>query len=215
MDNYQRMLENAAVRFLTYDPDVFRGKTGVSFTENFIIADFLGEKAEISLKTGEITVSGHRADFHRCMCLYDWLCDGKGDACAAGEFAPVSSLSGVLVRGNGLSMETGRLAAAIDARADIFCRACRGLGGRSVPLGDIGFEIPLFADLTVIVKFYHGDAEFSPGCILLWDRNILQFIRYETVYYLAGCLLRRLEEKMAEAAAPADVNAYIQPKGLI
>lgn len=213
MDNYQRMLENAAARFLTCDPVIFRGKTGASCTENCIIADFLGERAEISLKTGEITVSGHRADFYRCMCLYDWLCDGNSDARAAGEFAPVSSLPGVLVRGNGLSMEPRSLAAAIDAQPEAFRRACRRLGGRSVPMGDMGFEIPLFADLSVIVKFYHGDAEFSPACILLWDRNILQYIRYETVYYLAGCLLRRLEEAMAEAAA--DVNAYIQPKGLI
>lgn len=59
--------------------------------------------------------------------------------------------------------------------------------------GDMGFQINAFPDLPLQMKFYGSDQEFSPSLTLLFDANILQFIRYETVYYLSGCLIRRLE----------------------
>ncbi len=196
MNHYQQMKEAARRRFLTYDPGVYREKPGVIRGDNEIFTPFLGQMARISQKTGEITFPTGKADFGAALCLYDWLCDGQPAAVPGGEFCPVSSLPGVWVRGSGLTMDTRGLAAGIEEDPAAFRRACESLGGTGVALGDLGFRIPVFADMSMVVKFYHGDGEFPPSCVLLWDRNILQYIRYETVYYLAGCLLRRLEEEM-------------------
>ena len=46
------------------------------------------------------------------------------------------------------------------------------------------------------LKFYHSDEDFPPSVTLLWDENMLQFVYYETVFYIAGVLLRRLQEAM-------------------
>lgn len=199
MDNYLAMQEAAEKRFLTYDGTAFCDKQGVSVSRNEIFTDFLGEKAEISRKTGKIRISGRPANFSEAMCLYDWLCDGKTDAKPSGNFAPVSSLPGVMVRGNGLTVDTVSVAQAAEEKPDAFENACRFLGGIRRPAGDIGYEIPLFADLTVLLKFYFADEDFPASLVLLWDKHILQYIRYETVYYLAGCLLRRLEQGMKGA----------------
>ena len=204
MNNYQRMQEDARRRFLTYDPGAYRGKPGVILNEDGISTAFLGETVTISLKTGEIAFPDRKADFRESLCLYDWLCDGSRFAVPGREFAPVSSLPGVLVRGSGLSMDTRDLAYKIEGDADGFSRTCRRMGGRLALGGDLAFEIPVFADLTMVIKFYLGDDEFPPDCVLLWDRNILQYIRYETVYYLAGCLCARLEKGMAEESGAAD-----------
>ena len=66
----------------------------------------------------------------------------------------------------------------------------------NVRMGDIGFEFPVFQDIKVILKFYHADEEFPASLTLLWDANLLQFVFYETVFYIAGCLLSMILEEM-------------------
>lgn len=190
------MQEAARRRFLTYEPAIFHNKTEVVLEKDRLTTCFLGETAEVSLETGVITLGGRPANFGEAMCLYDWLCDGKTTARASGEFAPVSSLPGVLVRGNGLTIGTASVAKRVEDDPQSFDKICISLGGTRRQGGDIAYEIPLFSDLTVLLKFYFSDEEFPASLVLLWDKNILQYIRYETVYYLAACLLRRLEQAL-------------------
>ncbi len=136
------------------------------------------------------------ADFCESLTIFDWLCDRKEGAQAAREFCPVSSLPGVLVSGNGLVMNLAELAARIDRDPDAFCAACEAMGGKPTGAGDLGFEIMAFPDLPMQIKFYHSDEEFPASMTLLWDKNTLEFIRYETVYYLAGCLRKRLDARL-------------------
>lgn len=194
-DNYKIMQENARKRFLTYDASRFGLRAGVRMDENALSFLFLGEETSVSLKTGIITFPTHEAGFSESLTIYDWLCDSKENAAPSGVFAPVSSLPGVLVGGSGLVMSAGALNGKINKNPAIFREYCLKIGGKSVKSGDIGFEIPLFGDLTMVLKFYHGDEDFPASLTLLWDKNILQYIRYETVYYLAGALLSRLREQ--------------------
>lgn len=98
----------------------------------------------------------------------------------------------------GLVMEHPSLAAKINSAPERFCQACRMLGGQPVPLGDLGFQLPVFPDLAMQLKFYHADEEFPPTLTLMWDRNTLDFVRYETVYYIASALSFRLERLLAQ-----------------
>ena len=75
-----------------------------------------------------------------------------------------------------------------------FCAACEALGGIPVKMGDIGYQFPVFGPLSVILKFYHSDEDFPASCTLLWDANTLQFLFYETTFYIAGFLLKSIAE---------------------
>ncbi len=198
MDNYTKMLSAAARRFCTYDPAVLARKPGTVRYGDWLCTRFLGEEVRICLATGAVVFpeTGRDGDFGECLTLYDWLCDGQPDAKAAGEYCPVSSLPGIYVGGSGLAMDTAPLAVKIDKDPAAFRAACLDIGGREVPMGDIGFLLPALPGLDVLVKFYCSDEEFPPTLILLWDKNILHFLRYETVYYLAGCLISRLNRAL-------------------
>ena len=63
-------------------------------------------------------------------------------------------------------------------------------------MGDIGYRFGVFADLDAILKFYHSDEDFPASVTLLWEENMLQFVYYETVFYIAGALLRQLGGEM-------------------
>lgn len=196
MDNYEKMLISAQARFTSYDPAVLATRPGVTVTENQLITCFLGASVKICLKTGQMTLDGEPAGFSASLSVYDWLCDGKPDAVAADEFAPVNSLPGVYVRGSGLSMEYPALAQAIEKNPTGFRNACIRMGGREVELGDIGVQLPVFPGLHMQLKFYFADDEFPPTLTFLWDKHTLEFVRYETIYYICGVLGDRLIKRI-------------------
>ncbi len=197
MDNYAAMLDAAKKRFCTYEPAAIAARPGVTQLETGFSTVFLGMKTLVDGKTGDITVDGEAADFGQSLTVFDWLCDRKENAAASYVFCPVSSLPGVLVRGNGLVMNTNVLAGKADRDPRRFIAACEAMGGRQIALGDVGIELMVFPDLPCQIKFYFSDEEFPAAMTLLWDSNTLQFLRYESIYYLAGCLLRRIQRLMA------------------
>ncbi len=192
MDNYAIMQRAAEVRFCQYDPREILEKPGVFQENGYICTTFLGEPVRVDLQTGKVSVGGREGSFGESLTVFDWLCDRKSHARAAWEFCPVSSLPGVLVSGSGLTMNFAALAAKTDKNPEAFRAACKALGGTETGAGDIGYTLLAFPDLPLQLKFYHCDEDFPASMTLLWDKNTLQFIRYETVYYLAGCLRQRL-----------------------
>lgn len=198
MDNYAISLEAARQHFLTYDMCCLSARQGVKDRGDTLHTSFFAEDVLVDKTTGSVTVGGRGANFIEGLSVYDWLCDRKTDAVAAGEFCTVSNLSGVYVSGSGLSMNATRLAGLIDKAPAAFEKCCAVLGGKAVPLGDMGYQLSIFPELPMVLKFYFSDEDFSPVLTFMWDRNTLQFVRYETVYYLAGCLESRLLRLMLE-----------------
>ncbi len=199
MDNYALAQENARRYFLAYDQKTFQYRKGVCVTDSFFCLPFLDYNAKISKQTGCVTLLSpgeeeKEAGYGEALSIYDWLCDQKPGAVPSGEYCPVHSLPGVMVRGKGLTMTGGKLPAFWDTHPDALHQSCLIMGGEPIELGDMGYKLPLFSDLSVLLKFYHSDEDFPPSLTLLWDKNILDFIKYETVYFVAGCLFHRLRE---------------------
>ena len=196
MSNYDHMLEAARQRFLCYDTAQLASRAGIRALADSLCTTFFAQQVRIDCVTGQITLDGEAADFVQGLSVYDWLCDRRPGAAAANEFCPVGSLPGVFVGGSGLGIVPAKLAQKIHQNPDGFCRACEIMQGQPVSMGDLGYRIEIFPGLPMCLKFYFGDEEFPPSLTLLWDRNILHFVRYETVYYIAGCLQERLLQLM-------------------
>ena len=198
MNNYDRMLLAAQQHFLDYDPQILRNRAGVVDTPTHFTTCFLGQRAEVCKADGSILLDGEPVDFSQTLSVLDWLCDQKENAVAANVYCSVGSLPGVYVGGSGLSMDMPKLAMAIHQNPEQFREACRKMGGTPEKTGDMGYRLEIFPGLCVCLKFYFADEEFPPQLTLLWDRNILQFVRYETVYYIAGCLYGRMRHFMKQ-----------------
>ena len=48
----------------------------------------------------------------------------------------------------------------------------------------------------VLLQFWEGDDEFPPKLMLLWDKNAMDFLHFETTFYLQGDIARRLTDHM-------------------
>lgn len=200
MDNYEISRDRAQAYFLGFDQEQIIRAWDLPYDEDHLFVTFLGQNYRLHRKTGKIfrRADGSQAGFSEVMSILDFLCHEGQEKFPAGRYAPVNSLAGSPKAGGVAMGFHSQTAQAFDRDPDALKRACTKMGGTPVDMGDIGFAFPLFSDLRVIMKFYHSDEDFPASITLLWDENLLQYIYYETVFYIAGFLLDRIKSLMAD-----------------
>lgn len=197
MNNYELSRNRAQAYFLGFDQQQIIDTWCLQADSDFLYVDFLSRPYRVCRKTGSIfrCWDGSQAEFEEVLSIFDLLChDGSGKH-ISGSYAPVNSLKGrPRAIGVGTDFHT-KTAALLGRNTDAFRAACLSLGGTEVPMGDIGFQFPLFQELRLILKFYQRDEEFPATLTLLWDENLLQYVYYETVFYIAGFFLETIVKK--------------------
>jgi hypothetical protein len=198
MDNYEIARDRAQEYFLGFDQSEIIDRWHLQRDEKFLYVSFLGRKYAVCRQTGRIDrlFDGKQAGFSEVLSIFDFLCHKGTDPFLTGKFAPVNSLRG---RPVSVGVETGfyqKSAEFFDRNLEAFKEVCFALGGTRVPMGDFGFMLPVFGEIQVILKFYQSDEEFPASITFLWDENMLSFVFYETVFYVAGFLLEAIREQM-------------------
>ncbi|MDO4522028.1 MAG: DUF3786 domain-containing protein [Eubacteriales bacterium] len=204
MNNYAVQRERAKARFLTYSYEALAEKWKLADDGVYLYVEFLGERYRIARGTAETERllreenAVEPASFEETLAIFDLLCHTEGEAPkASGIFAPVNSLKG-RPRTIGVDEKmTGKQAELYDSDWEAFRRACEHIGGEEIKLGDIGYEFTVFRDLKLRIKFYGADEEFPAQIVYLWDENALEYLYYETafyvMFYLGGKLAKLME----------------------
>lgn len=201
-DNYVIQMEQAKMRFLTYDQDKILRKLGTKDQGDYIYVNLLCKQYRIHRKTADVQrwehgwVDGN--SYNEVMTLLDLVCDSREDRKIAGVFQSMESF-GLMFHQNLLQDRKDPLARKMDENPELFSDACRKLGGFSFPGGDLGYCFPVFEDLSMVVLFWHSDEEFAPRIRYLWDANALQYLRYETMYFALGAWRHFLLAEMENA----------------
>ena len=199
--NYDITLEKMEQEFLRYDQEEMIRKFHLRHTPEHLFLPFIGETYRIGRKTGKAERcspdgTGLRAGFNASMTLLDVLCCSQPDCCLSGEYVTVTNLPGIAnisAPGPGLYPETAQLFA---NRPDALRRACERLSGTAQTVGDVSYLIPLFDFMPVMLQFWDADDEFGAALKLMWDKNTLRFMHFETTFYAANHLLQRLTESV-------------------
>ena len=197
-DNYQIQAAQAKARFLTYDQERLIEKFRLEHDDIYFYVNFLCKQYRVSRKTGDMEFRDGDAwrdgnTYEEVMTLLDLLCDSRDDRWISGRWSNMQSF-GLQFHQNLLEEPRDPAAAYFDRAPERLRRACRALGGETIPGGDIGFSVELFDGLRIGVLFWAGDEEFLPRLRYLWDENAKQYIRYETMYFAVNLLMRRLRE---------------------
>lgn len=203
-NNYEKMRDRMAKVFLRYDQEKMIQKFNLEYDENNLYLCFLNRPYRISRQTGRVTwsedgfVTENPADYNAAMTIYDVLCCSKEDCCLSQEWVSVGSLSSVL----GGTLKKGsnffqNAAEAFTGKTNLLAKACERLGGRKLEKGDAAYELLLFPFLPVVLRFWDADEEFPASMQILTDRNILDFMRYETLMFAVSHVLQRVKEEMA------------------
>lgn len=199
--NYEQMKRKMQAHFLEYDQAVMIRRFCLNHDESFLYIRFVDRKYRISRRTGLVEWLDdhpHEADYNEAMTIYDVLCDSREGCALSGEFVPVSVLSRLATSQLGHGSMFDGDAGCFAGRTEALSAACEQLGGIRVGQADVGYQLNLFDFLPVRLAFWDADEEFPPSLNLLWDRNLLDFMHYETSFFAAGHLFRRLRELMDE-----------------
>ncbi len=198
MDNYEIARDRAQEYFLGFDQNAIIERWHLQYDEKYLYVDFLGRKYAVCRKTGRIDrlFDGRQAGFSEVLSIFDFLCHKGTDQFLTGKFAPVNSLRGCPVSAGVEMGFYAKTAKSFEENLEALAEACVALGGTLVPMGDVGFLLPVFGEIRAILKFYKSDEDFPASITFLWDENMLSYIFYETVFYVAGFILEAIREEI-------------------
>lgn len=200
--NYEITKERAQEEFLKYPQEKMIEKFSLKHDADYLYLEFIKREFRIDRKTGKITYFHKKlnamqdAMFDETLSIFDVLCESKENCQASGRFCKINNLKGTVKSaflGEDLYQKT---AEEFDGKLDLLERACERLGGRKESIGDVSYQIDIFPFLSVIFQFWESDEEFPPCLKVMWDENVLNFMRYETTYYVLNHLLERIKEEM-------------------
>ena len=202
-NNYEQMRDKMRGAFLQYDQQKMIDKFHLDHDAAYLYLTFLSRAYRIDRSTGVVTwsddgfVQTTEADYNESMTIYDVLCYSKDDCRLAGRFCPLHAAKGCAstVRVGGDLFQPA--AKQFQGRTELLQKALWTLGSPSPLGGDVSAEIRVFPFLPVVVQFWDADEEFPASFTMLYDENILDYMHFETVFFMTAHLLARLQETVA------------------
>lgn len=203
-DNYRLQTEQAQARFLTYDQNRLIEKFSLQADGNYLYLTFLGLPHRLCRKTGslEYEKDGCWQDgntFSRVLTLLDILCDSKDFRHPSGVWQSMESFGRHVHQT--LLAERDPMAEAFDKDPQALARAAQQLGAAPIAWGDVGFSLEIMDGLAIGVQFWQSDEDFPAQIRWFWDKNALDYLRYETMYYAVSLVRQGLWEAFTAQTA--------------
>ena len=196
--NYIKMMEGARTLFLKKDQPSMIARWNLKYDSDYLYMTYLGERMRLNRRTAEIAsleTEGYIPGdcVNESMALFDLLTLAPTRPRASGRWASISSLGGIIGAGHDRTLSHEPTAAKFSGRPEALRAACRRLGGTELGRADVGYAIPVFEDFAIWFQFWEADDEFPANIKYLFDENALQYMHYETLWYVMGTLADRLE----------------------
>ena len=203
-NNYETMRNQMRPYFLAFNQQEIIRKFNLDHDADYLYIRFCGRPYRIGRTTGIVEWSENgfatctEGNYSESMTIYDVLCYSRPGCRLSGEFAPSSSLPGIVYTGMkaGSSMGSRKTEDYFNANVGKLNEACLALGGIPEGKGDVAYRIPIFDFLPVRFSFWEADEDFPPEIRVLWDTNVQSYMHFETLFSAAGHLLSRIEEIM-------------------
>ena len=200
ISNYDLQKQRAKELFLQWDSDAIARRFSLQQDAGFLYLPFFSIPLRIDRSNGdiaELTAAGPvPADFETHLAVFDALCREDGPALLSGRWATVNNLGHTGHPGVGEDSLYRPYLSLFSGKGNGVGQLLRKIGGKPFPVGEVAYQVDIFPFLPLVFQFWEADEEFPPQIRLLWDENTLQFVRYETTWYIALHFLRRLAAEL-------------------
>jgi len=201
--NYQIQAEKALLEFPKWNHEDIANKFNLICDQQYLYIQFIGRPYRINRELGTVEKSrdgivyDSEAGFNEIMSIFDLFHYSKAELKLSGEWINVQSLgvmghSGKII-GNDLYAPFSKH---FSGKCPELAKACMELGGEEEEgtHADVSFIIKIFDFLPVMIRFWDSDDEFPAEIKIFWDKNILDYVHFETTFYIAFHLLRRIKK---------------------
>ena len=199
VSNYTKHAELARDLFRLNDTGKIIKRFDLRHDADALYLPFFGRELRVDRKSGRVTINetGEPASFNTVMSVYDVLCNRKDGARITGEWKTLQTLSPHSNFGaSGRDLHSG-LAESFEYDIPALRKACELLGGEPYTTADVGYKFDAFEFLPIVFQLWLGDDEFPSRVSFLLDAATLDFMHFETAWYVAGelsdLLMRELD----------------------
>jgi len=198
INNYELQAEAAKAVFLKWDQSKLTKRTGIEVDDDFIYVRFFQDKYSVNRKSGEVRNcdKDDAPDYNAIMVIYDVLCNSKPSATLSRQWQTLEYLTPASNFG---SLDRGLFTPAAEGfsgKVAELKNACISLGGFETSKADAGFMFNVFAFLPMIFQFWEGDDEFAPRVSFLFDSSTLDYMCFESAWFVAGHLIEIIRAEM-------------------
>ena len=210
MSNYDRMEAQARALFLGWDQDELVRRNRLCADDGHLYINYLGLRHRIARGTGVVEACAPEgwvpAGFHATLSIFDHICRENLLPGMCGRFRPVNALKHAGQSSPDAVELHRKRALRFQEKLPLLRRAIGPLALRPFEVGDVACVFPVFDCLHAIFQFWEGDEEFPPSVRFLWDENTLSYLRFETVYYVMGDFLQRIEQNIENLSRQNDAS---------
>ncbi len=64
--------------------------------------------------------------------------------------------------------------------------------------GDVAYKLNLFSFLSIILRFWEADEDFPPTMQILVDKNVVDYMHYETLMFAITHMFDRIKKICAD-----------------
>ena len=196
-NNYAVAAAQARSLFAGYDHEALARKLGVRLDGEYLYPVMLSRPYRIRRSTGDISrLDGMQwvdaNGFDESLTLLDLVCDSRENRSISGRWKAMGNFGHQFHQT--LLEQADPWAQYLQEHPAAFDAACRALHAQKYPLGDSAYAIPLFENLSVLLKLTYGDDEFPASVHWFWDENALMYLKYETMYYAVAMIREEIDQ---------------------
>ena len=198
--NYEIMRDQMQTEFLKYDQMHMIRKFHLEYDEQYLYMKFVQRRYRISRNSGKVEWSEDEfihttaADYNEAMSIFDVLCYSKDNCHLSGRYNRINNLKGAVRSANPGSNIYIHYEKFLDHKLDLMSRACEQLGGVKMGKGEVSYLLDIFDFLPMMIQFWESDEEFPASLQILWDENIIDYVHFETSFFIVDHVLRRICE---------------------
>ena len=199
VSNYDITKRRMQPEFLKYDQQMMIEKFRLENDAENIYITLFSRKYRVDRKNGIVYSGNDEADHNAAMTIYDILCYSASHCTPSGELVNMHSLStlhsGSVTLGGGLFENIAKY---FDGSEEKLENALLKLGGEKWGRGDVAYKLPMFDGLYAGVMFWSADDEFPASLSLMVDKNLLQYMHFETMWFALPLLLENIRSEMEQ-----------------
>ena len=201
--NYEKQIDTALLAFTNWDHQKIVDKLGLKQDDDFIYIDELGITYRLHKRDAEIekTIDGvtytDDVNFDESASIFDLFGYSKDNLFLSGKWANIWNVEKNIHVGHASNSHFfKKYETFFTGQIERLNKACEGLGGIKAEYADTSYIFNAFDFLPIMFQFWDADDEFPARVRMLWDENILDYIRFETTFSLQLHLLNRICETM-------------------
>lgn len=202
--NYEIMRNQMRGEFTKYDQEKMIRKFSLESDADYIYIDFVSRQYRVNRKNGVVEWSENHfetsveADYNESMTIYDVICYSKDDCSLSGNYCPANMLKGTVRSAAPGGNMFQKSADGFNGKLKELKAACNILGEEIDMKGDLAARLYPFPFLPIIVQYWEADDEFPANLKFMFDENIMDYMHYETIFFMMGHVLSRIVEIMNE-----------------